>query len=253
MNPFSLEGKTILITGASSGIGRQCSISASQQGAKIILLARNTEKLEETNCQTISPNDNRIVSLDLSDPKAIESTIAELKKMDVTLDGLVHSAGISATLPLTFSTPEKVKQLMDVNVYGGYELIRLLVKNGLFSNKGASIVLISSVMGSVGESAKSMYAMSKGAIHGMVKSLSIELAKKNIRVNAIAPGVVETPLSAGSFYSQDPELFEKVKAKHPLGIGSVEDVANGCVFLLSAASRWITGTVLFIDGGYTAQ
>jgi len=118
---------------------------------------------------------------------------------------------------------------------------------------GGSIIFISSVMGVVGENGKTMYSMTKGALISAVKSLSIELATRKIRINAISPGVVETPMSKNAIYSRNEESLDKIKSLHPLGLGQPEDVANACVFLLSDASKWITGTNMLVDGGYLAK
>ncbi len=120
-------------------------------------------------------------------------------------------------------------------------------------DSGASIIFVASIMGIVGEVGKTAYAMSKGALIAGVRSLSLELALKKIRVNAISPGVVITPMSSSSFYSKDEERIRKIETLHPLGLGNVDDVANACVYLISDASKWVTGTNLIVDGGYTAR
>ena len=122
-----------------------------------------------------------------------------------------------------------------------------------FSEDGGSIVFISSVMGVVGENGKTLYSMTKGALISAVKSMSVELAPRKIRVNAISPGMVETPMSKNAIYSRNEESLDKLRKMHPLGFGKPEDVANASVFLLSDASRWITGTNLIVDGGYLAK
>lgn len=154
---------------------------------------------------------------------------------------------------LRFLSEEKLSNHFDINVNSGLLLIKELVskKNSLLT-EGSSIVMMSSVMGIVGEIGKTAYAMTKGEQLAGVKSLSLELAIKKIRVNAISPGVIVTPMSADSFYSKSEGRLEKIKALHPLGLGKPHDVANACIYLISDASCWVTGTNMIIDGGYTA-
>jgi NAD(P)-dependent dehydrogenase (short-subunit alcohol dehydrogenase family) len=140
-----------------------------------------------------------------------------------------------------------------VNVYGAMNVTRLLTRRQNISPQGGSIIFISSIMGVAGENGKSLYSMTKGALIAGTRSLAIELAPRKIRVNCISPGVVETPMSNSAIYSQHAESLDKIRNLHPLGLGSPTDVANACTFLLSDASKWITGINLIIDGGYTAR
>jgi NAD(P)-dependent dehydrogenase (short-subunit alcohol dehydrogenase family) len=151
------------------------------------------------------------------------------------------------------SKPEKMEEFFHVNVHSAFNLTRIITKPSGISEEGASIVFISSVMGIVGENGKSLYSMTKGALIAGARSLAIELAPRNIRVNCISPGVVVSPMSKGAVYSKDEESLNKIKGLHPLGLGHTEDVANACIYLLSDASRWVTGTNMVVDGGYTAR
>jgi NAD(P)-dependent dehydrogenase (short-subunit alcohol dehydrogenase family) len=146
-----------------------------------------------------------------------------------------------------------MEHFLNVNVIGSINMTRQVLKPGLFSEAGGSIIFISSVMGLAGEIGKTIYSMTKGALISAARSMAVELAPRKIRVNCILPGVVETPMTKGAIYSRDEESWNKIKLRHPLGIGRVDDVANACVFLLSDASRWITGSNLIVDGGYLAQ
>lgn len=253
LSAFSLEGKNIVITGASSGIGRQCAISASQLGAKIVLVGRNLEKLEETKSMLDRPETHLVCVADLQEYAqaeiAIQSAMSQIGKMH----GVIHAAGISTTLPLRSTTSSKLDNYFKTNVYGSIQLTQLLTKPIYLSEEGASIVFITSVMGVVGEVGKTIYGLTKGALVSGSKSIALELAPKKIRVNCVSPGVVVTAMSNNAVYSQDEESLEKIKSYHPLGLGKPEDVANSCMFLLSDASRWITGTNLIVDGGYTAR
>lgn len=253
-NPFDLKNKKILITGASSGIGREAAIVFSKLGAKIILLARDQKRLEETKDCLINSEDHLIISVDISDYDQMESKIQEIKKEVNKIDGIVHAAGISSTIPLRSINEKKLRDHFEINVNASIILTKyLLSRRHALVREGASIVFISSVMGSVGEVGKTAYAMTKGALIAGVKSLAIELALKSIRVNAVSPGVVITPLSSVSFYSQNKERLDKIRAIHPLGLGKPEDVANACAYLISDASKWVTGTNIIVDGGYTAR
>lgn len=253
MNPFSLRGKLILITGASSGIGRQCAITCSRMGATVAMFGRNPERLEETRRLMEDPDKHIIKAEDLLGYDKIATMVREIVAQIGRIDGLINCAGISTTLPLNAVSVDKLEHFFKTNVVGGINLTRQVVNSTCISKDGGSVIFISSVMGVVGESGKVLYSMTKGAIISAVKSMAVELASKRIRVNSVSPGVVVSPMSGNAVYSKDEESLSKIKACHPLGLGSAEDVANACVFLLSDASRWITGTNLVVDGGYLAR
>jgi len=253
VNPFSLSEKLILITGASSGIGRQCAISCSRMGASVVLYGRDQERLEET-LQMMEPGEGHsALAIDLADYDRMNSSVSEIVKKRGRINGLINCAGISTTLPVNALSPQKMEHFFQTNVIGGVNLTRLVVKSSNFSDKGGSIVFISSVMGVVGENGKTLYSMTKGALIAAVRSMSVELATRKIRVNAVSPGVIETPMSKNAVYSQDEASRSNIERLHPLGIGKPEDVANACVYLLSDAAQWITGTNLVVDGGYLAK
>ncbi len=253
-NPFSVADKTILITGASSGIGREVAIVLSKLGAKTILLGRNEERLQKTKKEMFNANDHLAYSVDLLNSEKIKKVLSELKIKVNKIDGLISCAGISSTLPLRSISEEKLTDHFNINVNAGIMLTKhVLSKKYALMDNGASIIFVASIMGIVGEVGKTVYAMSKGALIAGVRSLSLELALKKIRVNAISPGVVITPMSSSSFYSKDEERLRKIETLHPLGLGNVDDVANACVYLISDASKWVTGTNLIVDGGYTAR
>ncbi|UAM96588.1 SDR family oxidoreductase [Polaribacter litorisediminis] len=250
-NPFSLSGKNIIITGASSGIGQQCAITANKLGAFVILLGRSKERLQETSVELIN-TDFLILATDITEydktTEALQNLLGNLK-----IDGIVHAAGISTTLPLRNITPEKLQPFFETNVFAAIHMTKLLTKKKFANPEGMSIVFLASVMGVVGELGKTTYSLTKGALIAGTKSLALELANKKIRVNCISPGVVETPMSANAVYAQNQEAYDKIKSKHPIGLGKTEDVANACAFLLSDGARWITGTNMIVDGGYTAM
>jgi len=252
-NPFTLSNKTIIVTGASSGIGRQCAVSCSQLGAKLILIGRNTERLNETMNLLDENEEHNAFPLDLLDYTRLDEALNEIKSKYESIDGIVNCAGISTTLPFRRVTPERMDDFFKNNVAIGFNLCRRVIQEKLMSNTGGSIIFISSVMGMVGANGKVLYGMTKGALLSGARSLALELAPKNIRVNCISPGVVLTPMSKNAIYSKDKESLQRIRDLHPLGLGEVEDVAHACVYLLSDASKWISGSNLVIDGGYTAH
>jgi NAD(P)-dependent dehydrogenase (short-subunit alcohol dehydrogenase family) len=252
-NPFSLVGKNIVVTGASSGIGRQTAIICSQMGARVVLIARSVERLNETLLLMQSPENHLVYSIDLAEPSGIESAIKEAVEKLGKLHGLVNAAGISTTLPLKLISNDKLDEFFKTNVYSAVLMSRLFTKQAIVSNEGGSVIMFSSVMGIVGETGKTLYSLTKGALISAAKSMAMEFASKKIRFNAISPGVVVTPMSQNAVYSQDEESLNKITALHPLGLGMPDDIANACVYLLSDASRWVTGSNLVVDGGYTAR
>lgn len=249
-NPFSLENKNIIVTGASSGIGQQVAITCSRMGARVVLLGRNEERLAETRSR-MSGSNHLTLGYDLTELNGIRQLVANAVAEIGTIDGLVNCAGISTVLPLKLMTPEKVELLFRTNVYATIELTRQVLNIKHINKQGASVIFFASVMGCVGENAKSLYSLTKGALIAGARSLAIEYAARKIRVNVVSPGVVETAINRNQIYLSDPERRKQTESLHPLGLGTPEDVANACVYLLSDASRWITGQNLIIDGGYT--
>ena len=251
-NPFTLKNKTILVTGASSGIGRQCAIDCSKMGAKVVLLARNEARLKET-LSLMEGEGHLLVSQDLTDFEALPQLVKDIVGKVGPLDGALHCAGISNTEPLKLVGVERLEEFFRANVFGAIELTREICKLKNVNKEGASIVFFSSVMGVVGESCKSTYSLTKGALISGMRSLAVEYAKKKIRFNCVSPGVIETPINSNQAYLKEPELRAQTEAKHLLGIGQCTDISNACIYLLSDASRWVTGQNLIIDGGYTIR
>ena len=253
MNPFDLSNKVICVTGASSGIGRQCAVSCSRMGATVVLLARNEQRLHETLSIMDNPDKHVIIPVDLTEYATVELVVKNIVSQVGRISGVLHCAGISTTLPLKLVTPEKLAEFFQANVFSAYNLTREVCKMGNFSKEGGSMVCFSSVMGKVGENGKSLYGMTKGALVSGTRSLACELAKKKIRVNTVSPGVVITPINYNLPHIADPERRAVLEQQHLLGLGETEDVANACIYLLSDASKWVTGIDLCVDGGYTAR
>lgn len=252
-HPFDLTGKNILVTGASSGIGRQCAVSCAAMGATVVLTGRNEERLNETLSMMEAASMHVVCPIDLTDYDHVGEMVEDVVAKIGRLHGVIHCAGISTTLPLKLITSDKMETFFQTNVFAAYNLTREVCKMGHFAKEGGSIVFLSSVMGSVGENGKSLYGMTKGALLAGVRSLACELANKKIRVNAVSPGVIITQINEQLPHIADPEKRAALERQHLLGLGKTDDVANACIYLLSDAARWVTGTNLFIDGGYTAK
>ena len=252
MGLFSLSNKTILITGASSGIGRSCAVQCSKMGASLLLMGRNVDELNRTVSELQPGTKVEMIVADFSKVVDLELVIAEKILTIGKIAGFIHCAGVEKTLPLKKQTSEVFQSIFDINVFAGFELAKIISLKKYKAEK-ASFVFIASVAGMVGESGKTIYSASKGAVISGARSMSMELARSDIRVNSISPAMVKTPILEKMFDGIGEEASQNIIKKHPLGIGEPEDVANACVFLLSNAAKWITGTNLVIDGGYTAQ
>ncbi len=251
-NPFSLDNKTVLITGASSGIGRQCAIDCSKMGAKVVLVARNEDRLNETRSQ-MEGDGHLVIAQDLTDFDAIPEIVRNIVDNIGPLDGVLHCAGISNTEPLKLYGVDRLEEFFRANVFGAVMLTKEICKLKNINKNGACIVFFASVAAIVGESCKSAYSMTKGALISTTRALAVEYSKKKIRVNSVSPGVIETPINANQNYMKDPVLRAQFEAKHLLGLGQCSDISNACIYLLSDASRWVTGQNLVVDGGYTVR
>ncbi|MFT4804307.1 MAG: NAD(P)-dependent dehydrogenase (short-subunit alcohol dehydrogenase family) [Cyclobacteriaceae bacterium] len=250
---FSLENKVIFISGASSGIGRACAITCAALGAKVILNGRDTSRLKATKSEMAHSDRHILAPFELTNTKEFKKLIHEIHAKSGQINGYIGSAGISTTLPLRNISADHLDLFFQNNVRSHLLLTKEITRKGVFSDQGGSIIYLTSVMSSVGEKAKSSYSMSKGALMAAAKSLAIELAPRKIRVNTVAPGVVETPMTNEAVYAQNALSQQKILDMHPLGLGKPQDIANLTAFLQSDASRWITGTDIKIDGGYTAH
>lgn len=252
-NPFSLEGKVVVISGAASGIARQCAISCSKMGARLVLLDMNEDGLKETLTLVDRPDDHYSSVVNLLDYDKVSDTIRDAVSKVGRISGLLNCAGISTTNLFKLTKPEELDKFFHVNVYTGYFLTQECTKMANFSKDGGSIVFFSSVAGCFGEKGKSTYGMTKAALLNLSKHLACELAKKNIRVNTISPGAICTPINMNLPHMRDPEKRAILESQHLLGLGETEDIANACIYLLSDASKWVTGTNIFVDGGYCVR
>jgi len=244
-NPFSLDKKTILVTGASSGIGKATALECSKMGASVIITGRNEERLNST-FESLEGSNNQMIICDLSS----EDSINKLAEKLSNLNGIVYSAGIVKTLPFQFVSSKEIKSIFDINFFAPVLLSQLLVKEKKIV-KGASIVFISSIDGPItAHIGNSMYSASKGAVTAMAKNMALDLASKNIRVNCILPGMTETPLIHAGDITQE-QLDNDMKLYPLKRYGRPEETAYAAVYFLSDASAWTTGANLVIDGGFT--
>ncbi|MDY5671514.1 MAG: SDR family oxidoreductase [Prevotella sp.] len=243
-NPFSLEGKTILVTGASSGIGRSTAIECSKAGAKVVLTARNEARLKETLSMLIGEDHSYIVA-DLANEEQMDRLVAEMP----IIDGLVNNAGFNVMQLVPFIKDEDLIKVMRVNLEAPILLTHKVVKKKKIA-KESSIVFTSSIAGKgVCSAGNSLYSASKGGLTAFMKNAALELASKKIRCNAVLPGMVETPLKEGKSNITE-EQWEINRQLYPLKrFGNPEDVAYAIIYLLSDASAWMTGSELVIDGG----
>ncbi|ADG17116.1 SDR family NAD(P)-dependent oxidoreductase [Paraburkholderia atlantica] len=247
-NPFSLSGKRILVTGASSGIGRQVAISCSQMGAQVVITGRDRDRLKQTleMLDKSASAGHQAVQAELTNAAEREALVAALDS--VPLNGVVHSAGISRLSPVRMFTEQHLREVQSINVDAPMMLTQALLKRNLVAPEG-SLVFVASIAAHIGVAGVGAYSGTKAALIAMTRCLAMEVVKRRIRANCLSPSLVETPLfeaaatMAGS--------MEQQRNNHPFGFGKPEDVANAAVFLLSNASRWITGTTIVMDGGLT--
>lgn len=243
-NPFSLEGKTVLVTGASSGIGRAVAIACSKMGARVVLTGRNEKRLNETKDLMEKELTHEVMVADLSNGSQVAGMVDSLP----LLDGVVYSAGIGKFMPISFLQEKLLNDLFGVNCFSSMLLTKYLIKKRKLSNP-SSMVYIASIAGVMNVSpANSVYGASKSALNAFVKYAALELAGRGVRCNSVLPGRVETPLIEHSQMTE--EDVERDKERYPMKrYGKPEEVANAVLYLLSDASSWVTGTQLVIDGG----
>jgi NAD(P)-dependent dehydrogenase (short-subunit alcohol dehydrogenase family) len=251
-NPIALNGKRFLISGAASGLGRATAVLLSKLGAELVLLDINDEGLNSTK-ELCGDTLVYCITANLQNPLEIKPVIISAVEKWGRLNGFVHLAGRPYVSPLKSINHNTTIEIFNLNTYAAIELAKLFTSRNVYAGEAGSIVFISSVYGSVGSAANVGYAMSKAALHGVTKSLSIELASKNIRVNCLAPGFVKTQMLDKVSGSFNQDYYNTLNNLHPLGLGEADDVANAIAFLLSDMSKWITGTILSVDGGFTAQ
>lgn len=246
-NPFDLSGRVILVTGASSGIGKQICFSVAGQGGSIIATGRNENNLKEL-IVNLPGKGHDFILADLTS----EGDRKELVQKLPVINGLVYSAGVVKFIPAKFYSEKHFQEIRGINYDAAFLLIQELLKKKLIAGGGA-IVLISSIMGMIGVKGNGIYAGTKGAMISTARVLALELSSMKIRVNCLAPGMVKTPMAENTKEAVSSEAIAEDEKRYPFGYGNPEDIANPAVFLLSDASKWITGTTIVLDGGYTCM
>lgn len=235
-SPFSLHGKTVLVTGASSGLGRQTALTCARFGAHVILTGRDVVRLQAV-YEQLPGDGHKQIQADL--------TLAEdrerLVQASSVVDGLVHCAGQQKHCPIRQLSEQVMTDMYTVNFLAPVMLTQRLLQTNALAVQG-SIIFMLSTAAHIGTRGVGPYSAMKAGLIGIIKCLALEQAKRKIRVNGISPSAVETPMWGA-------EQLEAQRLKHPLGLGSPDDVANAAVYLLSDASRWVTGTSLVMDGG----
>ena len=242
-NPFSLEGKTILVTGASSGIGQAVAVECSKMGAKMVITGRNEERLRDTLSQ-LDGKEHQMIVADISSFDGVNNLVDTIPGVD----GLLNNAGITVTKPISFISETELEKLFDINLKAPIHLTNLIVKKKKIA-KGGSIVFTSSIGKYMVVPGNSLYSASKGGLSSFMKGAAIELASKNIRCNAILPGMIETPIME-SKDAISSEQWEANKQSYPLKrFGTPQEVAWLAVYLFSDASSFMTGSEIVLDGG----
>lgn len=247
----TFEGLNILVTGASSGIGKFAALHLANLGANIIVSGRNAERLNET-LSTLPGAHHKAIATELNDMESAAALVAAAAAEGNGLDGIFHCAGLELVRPMRLVKQNNIDDVFGAAVFGTFGVAKAASRAGVMK-PNASIVLMSSVAGSRGRSGMALYSAAKAANDGFIRSLACELAPKGVRVNGVAAGGVETEMHARLTQSMPETAIEDYRSAHLLGFGKPEDVANAVAFLLSGASRWITGTTLVVDGGYLAS
>ena len=245
-NPFSLNGKTILVTGASSGIGAETAVECSKLGANVIVTGRNEERLLNTFNRLISNDPSQKHTMLCADLTSEEDLTSLVNQIEV-IDGLVNNAGVNRIKPVAFIRNEDLEFVFQNNTFASINLTRLLLKKKKIKKNG-SVVFTSSVSSFHNAPGRALYASSKAAITSYMRSLAVEVADKKIRANAVHPGIIETKMSAKILSEEE---RNKDMSNYPLKrYGKPEEVAWAIIYFLSDASVWVTGTSLIIDGGF---
>ncbi len=254
-NPLDLTGRRVLVTGASadSDIGRELCRTLADLGAALTLVGRRADALEATRALLAEPERHSVAPFDLADLDAIPGWMKGLAEAGGPFHGLVHSASEQGYSVLRQVNRAQFERYFTLNVGAALMLARGFHQKGVFAPGGGAIVYVGSVAGLKGQKGRSLYAASKAALVSVAQSLALELADRKIRVNVVAPAVVLGAKAEKQFAMLPAEQNAALAAAHPLGYGTPQDVADAVAYLLADSGRWITGTALPVDGGFTAQ
>lgn len=241
-NPFSLENKTVLVTGASSGLGVSIAMETSKMGANVIITGRNEKRLNDTFQLLIGKTNKQIIS-NLLDETDIDNLVEKVP----ILDGVVFNAGVAKVTPVKFISNLDIENVFQTNIISSIQIVQKLLKKKKIA-KGASIIFISSISSTRASLGNSLYAATKGGINSFAKVLALELVSNNITVNVIEPGFIKTALIDDGIMTE--EKLEEHYKLFPLRKGEPTDISYACIYLLSNAASWITGSTFVIDGGF---
>lgn len=244
--------RAVLITGAASGIGRATSVRVAREGARVVAVARELSRLQAT-MEALEGAGHLARACDLTSETAVAELAAELQQTVGEVHGLVHCAGIHWLRPLQLTDSSALNEMLTSHVVSSIAVTRALISKRLAAKSGCSVVWLSSAAALSGGAGATAYAAAKGALISAARVAAVELSRRRIRVNVIAPGVVRTPQGDAFLAKFTPEQVKAIEADHLLGLGDPEDVAGVAAFLLSDDARWMTGTTLVVDGGLTAH
>jgi NAD(P)-dependent dehydrogenase (short-subunit alcohol dehydrogenase family) len=246
-----LAGGIYLITGASSGIGKAAANLVAQCGGKVILSGRDSVRLENVRSRLLG-NGHQISKINLNEIDNVTEWVKKLAEDNGPLSGVFHAAGMELVRPIRMIKQEQLNEVFSSSIFAAFGIAKALAQKGVMQD-GGSLVLMSSVAGSSGQIGMTAYSAAKASIDGLVRSLAVELATKKIRINSIVAGAVNTEMHQRLTRGLDEIAIKNYQGTHLLGFGEPEDISNAVIFLLSAASRWITGTTMVVDGGYLAK
>ena len=250
INPMDLTGKHIVVTGASSGLGRQTCITLSRLGAKVSLIARNEERLKET-VSLMEGTEHFVFPFDITEIEGLEDLIKFIVNKNGKINGYVHAAGVFTRKPISMTKYDFLRDMMSLHVYSFMEFVRIIAKKKI-SDEGTSIVAVSSASTLSADKGQVAYIATKGALDRLVRPMAIELGEsRKFRVNTVNPGWIKTDMFYNFIQEQGQERMDEILKPCFLGASEPADVANTIAFLLSDASKMITGQNIVIDGGWT--